>query len=224
MRLITDGVVEREGVPGLACRLGYSERHVTRVLTAELGAGPLALARAHRAHSARLLIETTTVVAGRHRVRGGLRERPPVQRHDPRGLRDHPDGPAHRGEPPRNPDRAGQGDAAPALPRAIRLRQPAGLPGRTGNPRRRVHSGRLVRPHNAAGPRRRHGVADPSPRPHRLHAVADGHARPGQRGVPPTPPTGPGRRPRRGGRGAGRGPAAGGVRCGKTRAYAYRAR
>lgn len=61
MRLITDGTVEREGVPGLARRLGYSERHVTRVLTAELGAGPLALARAHRAHSARLLIETTTL-------------------------------------------------------------------------------------------------------------------------------------------------------------------
>ncbi|MBW4719227.1 bifunctional transcriptional activator/DNA repair enzyme AdaA [Saccharothrix obliqua] len=59
MRLISDGVVEREGVPGLAARLGYSERHLTRVLTAELGAGPLALARAHRAHSARLLIETT---------------------------------------------------------------------------------------------------------------------------------------------------------------------
>ncbi|MFD7655179.1 DNA-3-methyladenine glycosylase 2 family protein [Actinosynnema sp. NPDC059797] len=59
MRLISDGVVEREGVPGLANRLGYSERHLTRVLTAELGAGPLALARAHRAHSARLLIETT---------------------------------------------------------------------------------------------------------------------------------------------------------------------
>lgn len=59
MRLISDGVVEREGVPGLAARLGYSERHLTRVLTTELGAGPLALARAHRAHSARLLIETT---------------------------------------------------------------------------------------------------------------------------------------------------------------------
>lgn len=59
MRLIGDGVVEREGVPGLAGRLGYSERHLTRVLTTELGAGPLALARAHRAHAARLLVETT---------------------------------------------------------------------------------------------------------------------------------------------------------------------
>jgi AraC family transcriptional regulator of adaptative response / DNA-3-methyladenine glycosylase II len=59
MRLISDGIVEREGVPGLATRLGYSERQLNRVLTAELGAGPLALARAHRAHTARLLIETT---------------------------------------------------------------------------------------------------------------------------------------------------------------------
>jgi AraC family transcriptional regulator of adaptative response / DNA-3-methyladenine glycosylase II len=57
MRLIADGTVERDGVPGLAKRLGYSERQLGRVLTSELGAGPLSLARAHRAHSARLLIE-----------------------------------------------------------------------------------------------------------------------------------------------------------------------
>ncbi|WP_312858521.1 bifunctional transcriptional activator/DNA repair enzyme AdaA, partial [Pseudonocardia pini] len=61
MRLISDGVVERSGVAGLAARLGYSERHLTRIVAAELGAGPLALARAHRAHTARLLIETTTM-------------------------------------------------------------------------------------------------------------------------------------------------------------------
>ena len=59
MRLISDGIIEREGVTGLARRLGYSERQLNRVLTTELGAGPLALARAHRAHSARLLIEST---------------------------------------------------------------------------------------------------------------------------------------------------------------------
>ncbi|SDR18175.1 bifunctional transcriptional activator/DNA repair enzyme AdaA [Actinopolyspora saharensis] len=59
MRLVDDGTVDREGVSGLAARLGYSTRHLTRVLTAELGASPLALARAHRAHTARLLIETT---------------------------------------------------------------------------------------------------------------------------------------------------------------------
>ncbi|TFC01453.1 AlkA N-terminal domain-containing protein [Cryobacterium mannosilyticum] len=58
MRLIADGAVEREGVNGLAARLGYSERHLTRVLVDELGAGPLALARAHRAQTARLLLGT----------------------------------------------------------------------------------------------------------------------------------------------------------------------
>lgn len=59
MRLIRDGVVDREGVPGLAARLGYSARQIERQLLAELGAGPLALARAQRAQTARLLIETT---------------------------------------------------------------------------------------------------------------------------------------------------------------------
>jgi AraC family transcriptional regulator of adaptative response / DNA-3-methyladenine glycosylase II len=59
MRLIADGVVEREGVPGLAGRLGYTPRHLGRVLVSELGAGPLALARAHRAQTARLLLTAT---------------------------------------------------------------------------------------------------------------------------------------------------------------------
>jgi AraC family transcriptional regulator of adaptative response / DNA-3-methyladenine glycosylase II len=57
--LIADGVVDREGVSGLARRLAYSERHLRRQLYAELGAGPLALARAQRAQTARLLIETS---------------------------------------------------------------------------------------------------------------------------------------------------------------------
>jgi AraC family transcriptional regulator of adaptative response / DNA-3-methyladenine glycosylase II len=64
MRLISDGVVDREGVPGLATRLGYSARQVERQLLAELGAGPLALARAQRAQTARLLIETTAMPMG----------------------------------------------------------------------------------------------------------------------------------------------------------------
>ena len=59
MRLIADGVVDRDGVDGLAARVGYTTRHLTRVLTQELGAGPLALARARRAQTARILIETT---------------------------------------------------------------------------------------------------------------------------------------------------------------------
>ena len=59
MRLIADGVVDRDGVQGLAARLGYSERHLHRLLRAEVGAGPLALARAQRAQTARVLVETT---------------------------------------------------------------------------------------------------------------------------------------------------------------------
>ena len=59
MRLIADGVVDRDGVRGLAERLGYSERHLHRQLVAEVGAGPIALARAQRAQTARVLIETT---------------------------------------------------------------------------------------------------------------------------------------------------------------------
>jgi AraC family transcriptional regulator, regulatory protein of adaptative response / DNA-3-methyladenine glycosylase II len=61
MRLIGDGVVDREGVTGLAQRLGYSERQVHRTMTVELGAGPLALARAQRAQTARVLTETTAL-------------------------------------------------------------------------------------------------------------------------------------------------------------------
>ncbi|HEY8339881.1 MAG TPA: AlkA N-terminal domain-containing protein [Egibacteraceae bacterium] len=61
LRLIADGVVDREGVSGLARRLGYSERHLQRLLVAEVGASALALARAQRAQTARVLVETTTL-------------------------------------------------------------------------------------------------------------------------------------------------------------------
>jgi AraC family transcriptional regulator of adaptative response / DNA-3-methyladenine glycosylase II len=59
LRLIADGVIDRDGVPGLAARLGYSDRQLHRTLVAEVGAGPLALARAQRAQTARVLLETT---------------------------------------------------------------------------------------------------------------------------------------------------------------------
>ncbi|MER5768199.1 AlkA N-terminal domain-containing protein [Streptomyces sp. NPDC001985] len=63
MRLIGDGVVDREGVGGLAGRLGYSTRQLQRQLNAELGAGPIALARAQRGHTARVLLQSTTLQA-----------------------------------------------------------------------------------------------------------------------------------------------------------------
>ncbi len=58
-RLIADGIVDREGVSGLASRLGFSERQLNRILVAEVGAGPVQLARAQRAQAARTLIEST---------------------------------------------------------------------------------------------------------------------------------------------------------------------
>jgi len=59
MGLIADGVVDREGVGGLARALGFSERHLQRCLVDSLGAGPLELARARRAQMAQVLIERT---------------------------------------------------------------------------------------------------------------------------------------------------------------------
>lgn len=64
MRLIADGTVDREGVTGLAGRLGYSSRQLQRLLQVEVGAGPLALARAQRTQTARVLIETTDLPLG----------------------------------------------------------------------------------------------------------------------------------------------------------------
>jgi AraC family transcriptional regulator of adaptative response / DNA-3-methyladenine glycosylase II len=123
MRLIADGVVDREGVPGLAARLGYSTRQIERQLLAELGAGPLALARAQRAQTARLLIETTTLpmaqiafAAGFSSIRtfnDTVRE---VFALSPSGL---------RARIPRQPTASG---APPGTPGALSLRLPFRAP------------------------------------------------------------------------------------------------
>lgn len=59
MRLIEAGEVDRVGVSGLADALHVSARHLHRLLTETVGASPVALARAHRANLARILLETT---------------------------------------------------------------------------------------------------------------------------------------------------------------------
>ncbi|WIM89759.1 DNA-3-methyladenine glycosylase 2 family protein [Candidatus Mycobacterium wuenschmannii] len=64
VRLIADGTVDREGVAGLSSRLGYTTRQLQRLLQQETGAGPLALARAQRTQTARILIETTDLPFG----------------------------------------------------------------------------------------------------------------------------------------------------------------
>jgi AraC family transcriptional regulator of adaptative response / DNA-3-methyladenine glycosylase II len=94
MRLIRDGIVDREGVDGLARRLGYSVRQLNRVITAEIGTGPLAIARAQRGQAARILLETTVLpvahvafAAGFSSVRQCNETMQQIFADTPRGLR-----------------------------------------------------------------------------------------------------------------------------------------
>jgi AraC family transcriptional regulator, regulatory protein of adaptative response / DNA-3-methyladenine glycosylase II len=61
LRLIGAGHVDEHGVSGLAATLHVSERQLNRVLTAEVGAGALRLARSRRAQTARLLVDQTSL-------------------------------------------------------------------------------------------------------------------------------------------------------------------
>jgi len=72
VRLIAEGAVDRHGVSGLAARLHFSERQLHRILVSEVGAGPVALARAQRAQSARALIETTDLPFGQVALGAGF--------------------------------------------------------------------------------------------------------------------------------------------------------
>ncbi len=148
MRLIADGVVDREGVAGLAARLGYSARQVQRQLTAELGAGPVALARAQRAHTARVLLQTTGLpvteiafAAGFASVRQFNDTVRAVYATTPTGLRAA--APA-RAAPPRRPHRRRALRLAHRGPYQARPLRPAGTRGR---PRRRGGDRHARRPH-----------------------------------------------------------------------------
>ena len=126
MRLIRDGIVDREGVEGLAGRLGYSTRQLNRLVTAEVGTGPLALARAQRSQTARVLLETTDLPDHAHRVRGRLRQRAAVQRHGPPDLRRHAERPPGPGRPDGSSGGGPGADSAPARPSGCA--SPAGSP------------------------------------------------------------------------------------------------
>ena len=170
MRLIADGVVEREGVPGLARRLGYSPRHLTRLLTAELGAGPLALSRAHRAHTARMLLVGTDLPAADVAFSAGfssirqfnetVREvfgMPPLELRARRRR-----GPGAR--------RARRDRPRPAAPRSARRRWTVRVDGRPRRQRRRVRLRHIVRANTAAVGRP--GVVRGAPRRGRSRAPA----------------------------------------------------
>lgn len=129
MRLVQDGVVEREGVAGLAGRLGYTPRHVSRVLQAELGTGPLALARANRAQTARSLLAATELsisdiayAAGFGSLRQFNETLAAVYRSTPSELRAL----ARRGRAMAATDKPGEGQALGAG--EISLRLPARAP------------------------------------------------------------------------------------------------
>ena len=167
MRLIADGVVDREGVTGLAepARLQRPPprppaRRRARCRTARARPRPAGAGRPgpHRDHRPPLR---------RGGVRVRLREPAPVQRHGARRVRDHPDrapaGPQGRRDRCR---RAGR-DHAPAGPaRAVRRRRPARVPRLPHGARRR-------------GGRRQHLRAHPRP------ARRTGHDAPHRR-RPPT--------------------------------------
>lgn len=114
LRLLESGVVDDEGVAGLARRLSVSPRHLQRVLVAQLGAGPADLARTRRAQVARLLVEETSLPMADVAFAAGFRSvrqfnevmrthlgRPPSELRRPTGARvapsagrrAHPDGP-----------------------------------------------------------------------------------------------------------------------------------
>ncbi|GAA1174547.1 AlkA N-terminal domain-containing protein [Ornithinimicrobium humiphilum] len=129
VRLVADGVVDREGVAGLASRLGYSVRQVERLVAAELGAGPLALARAQRAQTARLLVEGTDLsmadvafAAGFSSIRSFNDTVRAVYATTPRELRTA----ARRrdGTPPSLPGRSGGTVGGGAHPALLHLRLP----------------------------------------------------------------------------------------------------
>lgn len=61
VRLIRDGVMDTEGVAGLARRLHLSERQLRRLLVEATGATPIQLATTRRAALARQLIEQTSL-------------------------------------------------------------------------------------------------------------------------------------------------------------------
>jgi AraC family transcriptional regulator of adaptative response / DNA-3-methyladenine glycosylase II len=128
MRSIREGVIDREGVAGLARRLGYSPRQLQRLLVAEVGAGPLELARAQRAETARILLETTDLriaevvfAAGFGSVRqfnDTLRE---IFGEPPRALRERARRSGGGGGNTRRPLRRPAGVAAPG-PHSVTLR------------------------------------------------------------------------------------------------------
>ena len=125
--LIADGVVDREGVPGLARRLGYTRAAAAPPAARRVRRRPLALARAQRAQTARMLIETTRLGFVEVAFAAGFSQRPPVQRDDPRDPRENAKRAAQgAAAKKRGAERPGQPQGATRLPRAAGWRRSSG--------------------------------------------------------------------------------------------------
>ena len=194
MRLIADGTVDREGVPGLARRLGFSERHLRRLLAEQVGATPVGTRARQRANTARLLIESTAMSFADVSLCGRVPQRAPIQRHDQRRLRLDPERDA---APVKgiSPAVRGSRRASPGLPGTIRRGRAAAVPRSAGRPRSRrgqrrhlsasahAHSrcrGRQATPEGACRPLRPPSRRSSRPRSgrHTLSAVARPRRRP----------------------------------------------
>ena len=125
MRLIRDGVVDREGVEGLAGRLGYSARQLNRLLTAEVGTGPLALAPGPAQPDGARPPRDHRSPRGARGLRRRLRQRAPVQRHGAPDFADTPSGLRARAARTAEGRRAAKREPAT---QAIRLRLPCRQP------------------------------------------------------------------------------------------------
>ena len=134
MRLISDGVVDRGGVEELASRVGYTPRHLSRLLTAELGAGPLALARARRAQTARVLIETTDLSFADIAFAAGFAS---IRQFNDTIREVYDVAPTHLRGPPRRSAVHGHGEHEARRPDAVRRPRAAGVPRDARDPGRR---------------------------------------------------------------------------------------
>ena len=126
MRLIRDGIVDREGVEGLSPPFGLQHTSAEPV---DHGRGGQRSARpgARPTQPDGQGLARDDGAAGRpHRVRGRLRQRPAVQRHHPPGLRRH----AERSAGASGEVRRGRGArrTPPAAAQGIRLRLPCRQP------------------------------------------------------------------------------------------------
>ena len=212
MRLVADGVVEREGVDGLARRLGYSTRQLNRVVTQEYGAGPLALARSRRAQTARVLIETTDLTFADIAFAAGFASVRQFNDTVREVYAATPTRAALRGRPRRAHGRLRHDPHPHRRPRAVRRRRPACAsspctPSPGSRPSDRAGTSAPSRlPHGPGVVRLDLGGPTAGQVPCTVHAGR--RPRPGARHGARPPAARRRLRPGRGRRGAGRGPAA----------------